>query len=225
METILIIDDEADLRELLQINLQKSGYKSFTAADGETGLKMLEEKLPDLVILDISLPDSSGLELLEQIRGDVRWRWVPVLVLSARDDIQDRIEGLSKGADDYVGKPFSIKELLLRVAALLRRTSAARSFVRFGSLLVDRNSLRCYIGGNLLDLTTTEYKILTLLLENKGEILSRNRIVGHVWGRPEESSSRSLDTHMKRLRNKLGRYGDSIGTIRNRGYRFGAPTT
>ncbi|MCH1504958.1 MAG: response regulator transcription factor [Verrucomicrobiales bacterium] len=223
METILIIDDEADMLELLEISLHKSGYKSAHALDGQTGLKMLEEQLPDLVIFDVSLPDVSGLELLEQIRADVRWRWVPVLILSARGEIQDRIDGLSRGADDYMGKPFSVKELLLRVASLLRRSSAERSFVRVGSLLVDRNALRCYLRGKLLDLTTTEYKILTLLLENKGEILSRNRILRHVWGRQEEAASRSLDTHMRRLRNKLGKYGDLIGTIRNRGYRFVSP--
>ena len=225
MESILLIDREPDVLDLLGHHLSQAGYRVFKASLGMEGLGLMETEMPDLVIMELTFTDMSGFEILEHIKADTRWRLVPIMVLSARGTVQDRIDGLSRGADDYLTKPFSCAELVLRARSLLRRSAAARSFVRKGPFLVDRNGFRCFLHGKPLDLTSTEYRILTKLLDHDGRTLERKSLVEHVWHQEEEAPSRSLDTHMKRLRLKLGRYATAIRTIRNKGYRFVAPGT
>ncbi len=220
METVLLIDDESDLLDLLAVSLEPAGYRTIKEASGVKGLRALEAGPPDLILLDLVLPDMSGFEVLHRIREHPGCNLVPVMILSARGAVEDRIEGFSRGADDYLGKPFSMKELVLRVQSLVRRSSANRNVIQSGTLIVDQDSFRCFLGGKQLDLTTIEYKILTCLLKGDGKILPRKRIVEQVWGHTLEGSSRSLDTHVKRLRGKLGTRADAIRTVRSKGYRL-----
>ncbi|MCH1504966.1 MAG: response regulator transcription factor [Verrucomicrobiales bacterium] len=223
METVLLIDDESDLLDLLAFSLEPVGYRTIKEASGVEGLRALEAGPPDLILLDLVLPDMSGFEVLHRIREHPGCNFVPVMILSARGAVEDRIEALSRGADDYLGKPFSMKELVLRVHSLVRRSSANRNVIQSGTLIVDQDSFRCFLGGKQLDLTTIEYKILTCLLKGDGKILPRKRIVEQVWGHTLEGSSRSLDTHVKRLRGKLGTRADAIRTVRSKGYRLVPP--
>ena len=220
METTLLIDREPDALDLLEYNFEKAGYRVLKAKMGGTGLELIEKHLPDLVVMDLTLPDMSGFEIIEHIKRDSRWRMIPILILSNKGSVQDRIEGLSKGADDYMSKPFNTMGLLLRAQSLLRRSAAARSFVRSGPFLVDRNRFRCFLRGKALGLTSIEFRILTLLLDHEGQTLERQHLIEHIWNQSEENPSRSLDSHMKRLRLKLGRHAKAIRTIRNKGYRF-----
>jgi len=217
METVLLIDHESDM---LEYSLESAGYRVVKEVSGLRGLRTLKEGPFDLILLDLVLPDRLGLDVLDRIRESPGWDLVPVIILSERGNVEDRIEGLSRGADDYLGKPFCTKELVLRVQSLIRRSSAVRNVIRSGALLVDCDNFRGFLGGRQLNLTITEYKILKCLLEGAGVTLPRRRIIEQVWGRAGDGSSRSLDTHMKRLRGKLGCSVDAIRTVRGEGYRL-----
>jgi two-component system phosphate regulon response regulator PhoB len=223
-ETILLIEDEADVSDLVRYHLRKAKYRVLTAADGAEGLSLASMEAPDAIILDIMLPKFSGFEVARRLRAEQRTASIPLLMLSAKGETENRIKGLELGADDYLPKPFSPRELLLRLQAMLRRNqrpdeqeSAAGPFV------VDRNSLKVTLDGERLDLTSTEFKLLSLLIGKSPNILSREDLLLEVWGYKNTVDTRTVDTHMRRLREKLGDHSSYIETIRGEGYRFNPP--
>jgi two-component system phosphate regulon response regulator PhoB len=223
MHTILVVDDEPDIVDLISFNLQRQGLKVFTARDGLTAIQLAKEKQPDLIVLDLMLPGRDGFGVFKDLRADTRTSQIPVIMLTARGELDDRIAGLELGADDYVTKPFSPKELTLRVQALVKRTKkvVADSSLRQGSFHLERNTLRLYLAGQPVDLTATEFKLLRLLIEAEGQPQSRDELLREVWGYQTDTVlTRTLDTHIKRLREKLGDFANCIETIRGVGYRF-----
>jgi two-component system phosphate regulon response regulator PhoB len=222
-KTILVIDDEPDLLELVRVNLDQSGYDVETAADGRQALAALRRRRPDLVVLDLMLPDISGTDLCRQLRADPEWADLPIIMLTAKADEVDRVVGFELGADDYVTKPFSPRELTLRVNAVLRRrASAARagSLLEQASLRLDPDRHRCYVGGQEVTLTAKEFDLLRCLMSRPGRVLTRDVLLEQVWGADIAVTSRTIDTHLKRLREKLGEAGNLIETVRGVGYRF-----
>jgi two-component system, OmpR family, phosphate regulon response regulator PhoB len=220
MQRILIVEDEHDIADLIGFNLQRAGYAVLKAHDGISGTDVALHERPDLVILDLMLPGRDGYAVFRALRRDPRTASVPVIMLTARAQTEDRIQGLQAGADDYLTKPFSPKELILRVQAVLKRTEAAPGSVEFshGPFRFDKNALRFYMDGQPLDLTATEFKLLLHLCERAGKAQDRNDLLRTVWGYSDEVHSRTLDTHMKRLRQKLGPHGGLIETVRGIGY-------
>ena len=222
-ERILLVDDEPDLLELVRVNLHQAGYEVETAEDGREGLACLRRRRPDLVILDLMLPDVSGTEICRQIRGEPALADLPVIMLTAKADEVDRIVGLELGADDYVTKPFSPRELMLRVRAVLRRRAPEATRARaltHGSLSIDPTRHRCSANGEEVVLTAKEFELLRNLMERPGRVMTREGLLESVWGSDVVVTTRTIDTHMKRLREKLGSSGDLIETIRGVGYRF-----
>jgi two-component system phosphate regulon response regulator PhoB len=221
---ILVVEDEADLVGVLEYNLRKEGHAVTTALTGSQAISMLASAdPPDLVILDLMLPDISGLDVCRQLRADQGLRGVPVLMLTAKGEETDRIYGFQAGADDYVTKPFSVKELMLRVRALLRRAGAPEEeggVTRFGVLKVDRAAHRVWVGRDEVALTVLEFGLLVTLLERRGRVQTRERLLGDVWDIHADVTTRTVDTHVKRLREKLGAAGDYVETVRGVGYRF-----
>ncbi len=222
MHTVLVVDDESDIVELITFNLQRQGLAVVTAKDGISAVKVAKEKLPDLIVLDLMLPGLDGFGVFRELRADTRTSQIPVIMLTARGELDDRISGLELGADDYVTKPFSPKELSLRVKALLKRTkkTIADATLKQGSFSLERNSLKLYLAGQPVDLTATEFKLLRILIEADGEPQNRDDLLREVWGYHDSVLTRTLDTHVKRLREKLGKFADCIETIRGTGYRF-----
>ncbi len=220
MERILVIADETDTFDLIEYNLSEVGYSVNRALSTDMLALVNEEAPPDLSVLDLDVSGVDGFRVFDTIKSNSLWRMIPVIMLSSHSQLEDRLEGLSRGADDYLGKPFSVRELALRVQGLLRRSAIVRSQLRNGPFLLDREGLRCYLRGKPLELTATEFKILSLLLEHPERTIERKQLVERVWDQQEENASRSLDTHMKRLRLKLGHHAKSIRTVRNKGYRF-----
>jgi two-component system phosphate regulon response regulator PhoB len=222
-ERILLVDDEPDLLELVRVNLHREGYEVETAEGGHEALSLLRRSPPDLVILDLMLPDISGTEICRQVRQDVRLASLPIIMLTARADELDRVVGLELGADDYVTKPFSPRELALRVRAVLRRNTSPNATVRplsHGSLAIDPERHRCSVDGEEVVLTAKEFELLRNLMERPGRVMSRERLLEAVWGSDVVVTTRTIDTHMKRLREKLGTASELIETIRGVGYRF-----
>lgn len=220
MTKILVIDDEPSIVNLVQAYLKPEGYEVFTASDGVAGLKAARAFKPDLVILDVMLPGMDGLELLSKLRRESD---VYVIMLTARTEETDKIVGLSVGADDYVTKPFSPRELLLRVKTILRRVSGASApaeILRHADLVVDLAKHAATIKDRPLDLTATEFKLLATLMERRGRVQTRDTLLQDVWGYAGDIDTRTVDTHIRRLREKLGKAGDWIETIRGVGYRF-----
>lgn len=220
MERILVIADETDTFDLIEYNLSEVGYSVNRALSMDMLALVNAEAPPDLSVLDLDVSGVDGFRVFDTIKSNSLWRMIPVIMLSSHSQLEDRLEGLSRGADDYLGKPFSVRELALRVQGLLRRSAIVRSQLRNGPFLLDREGLRCYLRGKPLELTATEFKILSLLLEHPERTIERKQLVERVWDQQEENASRSLDTHMKRLRLKLGHHAKSIRTVRNKGYRF-----
>ena len=222
MQTILVVDDEADILELISLNLKRNGYNCITAPDGIAAVKTALEAMPDLVILDLMLPGKDGFTVFKELRADSRTQATPVLMLTAKGELNDKINGLETGADDYVTKPFSPKELMLRVKALLKRSKRVTvdANLRSGEFLLDRNSLKLFLAGQPVDLTATEFKLLRLLVEANGTAVERDVLLREVWGYSDTTLSRTLDTHVKRLREKLGRHADHVQTVRSVGYSF-----
>ncbi|HEX8851372.1 MAG TPA: response regulator transcription factor [Gemmatimonadaceae bacterium] len=227
-ERVLVVDDEPDICALVAYHLAKAGYRVSTAANGNDALASAREEEPALIVLDLMLPGLSGYEVLERLRGEANTRDVPVLMLTARRDEEDRIRGLSLGADDYLTKPFSPQELVLRVAAILRRTGLAPSggsgdALVIGPLRIDRGAHRVTVDGSEIDLTATEYKLLLTLAERRGRVQSRSHLLETVWEAAPDIQTRTVDMHVQRLRTKLGAAGTLIETVRGFGYRLNAP--
>jgi two-component system phosphate regulon response regulator PhoB len=222
MQRILIVEDETDIADLIAFNLQRGGFETLTAHDGIAGTEIALRERPDLIILDLMLPDRDGYAVLREIRCDPRTVATPVLMLTARARTEDRIQGLEAGADDYLTKPFSPKELLLRVQAILKRADAPPGSVDFshGPFRFDKTALRFYLANEPSELTSTEFKLLLYLSERAGKTQDRNDLHRLIWGYSDAAHSRTLDTHMKRLRQKLGAHGAWIETIRGVGYRI-----
>jgi two-component system phosphate regulon response regulator PhoB len=220
---ILVVDDEPDLLELVRVNLTQAGYEVETAETGQEGLDQARRSRPDLLVLDLMLPDLSGTEVCRQIRSDRELHDVPVLMLTAKSEEVDRVVGLELGADDYVTKPFSPRELALRVGAILRRTSAESrqsEVLSHGPLLLDAERHRCTVDGESVELTAKEFRLLATLMRRPGRVMTRERLLDEVWGSDITVTTRTIDTHLKRLREKLGVAGDLIETVRGVGYRF-----
>ncbi len=222
-DLVLVVDDEPHIVALVAYHLAKSGYRVATATAGADALEQAKRERPSLVILDLMLPGISGFEVLKLMRADENTRDIAVLMLTARRDELDRIEGLSLGADDYLTKPFSPQELVLRVKAILRRTgpvAAARDIISIGSLQIDRSAHRVTVDGTEVDLTPTEFRLLLLLAERKGRVQARSHLLQSVWDAAPDIQTRTVDMHVQRLRAKLGSAGDLIETVRGFGYRF-----
>jgi two-component system, OmpR family, phosphate regulon response regulator PhoB len=224
MPKVLVIEDEEDLQQVLDYNLQQIGCEVVGAVRGREGLRLALTSPPDLVILDLMLPDLSGTEICKQLKADARTRDVPVLMLTAKGEEIDRVVGFELGAEDYVVKPFSVRELLLRVQAILRRTSSpkgeAPDVFEFGVLKVDRAAHRVWVGGDEVELTALEFKLLLMLHDRRNRVQTRAVLLDDVWGIKSDITTRTVDTHVKRLREKLGLAGDYVETVRGVGYRF-----
>ena len=221
--SLLIVEDERDILNLLNYHFQSQGYSTQAVQDGEQALKILRHSIPDLILLDIMLPGMSGMEVCQQIRSRKETKDIPIIMLTAKGEEADRISGLECGADDYVVKPFSPKELLLRVQAVLRRGSKSegRDEVREkGGLRIEFDSFRVLIQGQEVELTATEFHLLSALVGSEGRVLSREHLLDVVWGYEFVGYARTVDTHMHRLRQKLGQYADWIQTVRGVGYRL-----
>ena len=221
---ILVVDDEPDIVALVAYHLAKAGYRVSTAASGAEALDASRRERPSLIVLDLMLPGLSGLDVLERLRADDATREVAVLMLTARREEPDRIRGLSLGADDYLTKPFSPQELVLRVAAILRRLAApapvASDVLQLGPIRIDRSAHRVSVDGVGIDLTPTEFKLLLLLAERRGRVQARSHLLETVWEAAPDIQTRTVDMHIQRLRNKLGSAGDLIETVRGFGYRL-----
>ena len=225
--TILVIDDEKDLLELVRYNLEKDGYDVISARDGQSGVEIASRHRPDLIVLDIMMPGMDGLEVCRRLRADQRTARVPLIMLTARATEADRIVGLEMGADDYVTKPFSPRELVARVRAALRRTALQQEpaeVIRHGQVSVDvrRHEVTC--DGAQVQLTATEFKILQFLAARPGRVLSRDEIIDAALGRDAAVFDRTIDVHVTAIRRKLGRCADHIETVRGFGYKFRDPT-
>jgi two-component system phosphate regulon response regulator PhoB len=221
---ILIVDDEPDLVATLEYNLRREGYETRSAHNGRDALAAFgKTPVADLVILDLMLPDMPGTEVCRRIRGTEGGRAVPVLMLTAKGDEIDRVVGFEVGADDYVTKPFSVRELMLRVGAILRRAQPETSDVgptSFGRLRMDREAHRVWVDGEEVALTALEFRLLATFLDRRGRVQSRDTLLTDVWGMSPEVTTRTVDTHVKRLREKLGPAGAYVETLRGVGYRF-----
>ena len=224
-ETILVIEDEEDVSDLIRYHLKKAKLRVVVAADGAEGLRIAGQERPDGIILDIMLPRLNGFEVTKKLKADVRTATIPLLILSAKGESESRIKGLELGVDDYLPKPFSPRELVLRIQALLRRRKAAEAppTSSTGPFQLDRTALKITLDGKRLDLTSTEFKLLSLLIGREGVILSREALLEEVWGYSSTIDTRTVDTHMRRLREKLGDHAALLETIRGEGYRFVAP--
>ena len=227
MTSVLLVDDERDLLSLLDFNLRASGFETLLATTGEQALSHLRRRIPDLVLLDVMLPDVSGTEVCRQIKSDPRTRHVPVVMLTAKGDEVDRVVGFELGADDYVTKPFSVRELVLRLKAVLRRAgsrSPERPPEAVGPIRVDVEAHRAYVDGAEVVLTPLEFKLLTTLMSRLGRVQSREQLLEDVWEMSAEVETRTVDTHVKRLREKLGSGRDLLETVRGIGYRLVDPS-
>ncbi len=222
MNKILVVDDEGDVRDLVAFNLQRNGMATIFAKDGIEACEVAVEEIPDLIVLDLMLPGRNGFQVFKELRLDSRTKSIPILMLTAKAQLDDVISGLELGADDYLTKPFSPKEMVLRVKALLRRSklTESRTEVKNGGFLLDKNSLDFFLGGEKIDLTPTEFKLLSLLIERAGQPQARDDLLREVWGYRDSTNSRTLDTHIKRVREKIGDHANAIQTVRGVGYKF-----
>jgi len=227
---ILIVEDEEDLAKTLAYNLKREGYLPKIAYTGESALERVSESpIPDMVLLDLMLPDMSGLEICRKLRQSEETRGLPIVMLTAKGEEIDRVVGFEVGADDYVVKPFSVRELMLRIKALFRRTESLQAkdkdepqetLVEFGTLRLDIPGYRVWQNEEEIKLTVLEFNLLKTLLARKGRVQSRETLLNDVWGIKADITTRTVDTHVKRLREKLGSAGSYIETLRGLGYRF-----
>lgn len=221
---ILVVDDETDVTELLAYTLKAKGFTVETLNDPNRSIGLARTFIPDLVVLDVMMPDLSGIQICRMLRADPKLKKVPVIFLTAKSEESDRIQGLEIGADDYICKPFSTKELILRIQTILRRvTDSAPDVPRLltaGRIVVDGERHAVTVGGEPVELTATEFKLLRLLLERRGRVQTREHLLINVWNYETEIETRTVDTHVRRLREKLGDEADWIETIRGVGYRF-----
>src|SRR3954463_4599735 len=220
---ILIVEDEEDVVDMLTLNLRKAGgFTVATAADGAEGLRKAREELPALVILDLMLPKMPGLEVAKILKSDPGTSHIPIIMLTAKAEEVDRIVGLEFGADDYVTKPFSPRELLLRIKAILRRGPGEQGDGKItrGSITIDAARHRVLVGGKPVVLTAVEFKLLSMLMQRPGRVQARDRLLNEVWGYESAIDTRTVDTHVRRLREKLGKSASAIETVRGFGYRL-----
>jgi len=224
--SILVVEDEPDISALVAYHLAREAYRVRTAADGTEAIRSVELEQPDLVVLDLMLPGMSGLAVLEELRRRDETRHIPVILLTARRGEEDRIAGLRLGADDYLAKPFSPQELVLRVGAILRRVQQAPpaskggKVLRVGPFVLDTGAAMATAGDLDLDLTPTEFRLLQTLLERRGRVQSRRQLLEAVWEVTANIATRTVDMHVQRLRTKLGDQADWVETVRGFGYRF-----
>lgn len=220
---ILVAEDEPDVLGLVAGNLKTAGYQVLQATDGEAALEQARAALPALVVLDLMLPGMSGLDVCRVLKSEAATRSIPILMLTAKAEEVDRIVGLELGADDYVTKPFSPRELVLRVRSILRRSNERpdeSDVLRHGDIQVDRSRFEVQVRGKAVEFTATEFKLLTVLMERRGRVQSRDTLLNDVWGYESLIDTRTVDTHIRRVREKLGKAADCIETIRGFGYRM-----
>ena len=223
--SVLVIEDEPDIRKTIDYNLSKESYKVIQAASIAEGEKAIAENDIDVVILDLMLPDGSGLTLCRDIKSNSRTKDIPIIILTAKADEVDRVVGFELGADDYVIKPFSVRELILRVKAILKRGTSAKdtaeeSSYSFGDLRLNFDAYQVFINDSEIGLTALEFRLLKHLIDRRGRVQTRDQLLEEVWGYSSSVTTRTVDTHIKRLREKLGPIGNYIQTIRGVGYRF-----
>ena len=221
---IYIIEDEPDIRETLVYNFQKENFEVNSSGKGLKGLEDIKVTKPDVLILDLMLPDISGLEICRKIKADDQLKNISIIMLTAKGDEVDRIVGFELGADDYVTKPFSVRELILRIKAVLKRGQKKEDVVevgrQFGDLSIDIESHEVQVNNEQIDLTALEFRLLRQLVDRRGRVQSRDQLLSDVWGYSSEVTTRTVDTHIKRLREKLGPMGKYVQTIRGVGYKF-----
>jgi len=221
---ILIVDDESDVTDLVAYHLKAKGFQVEALNDPNSSVGVARTFMPDLVILDVMMPDLNGIQICRMLRADPKLKRVPVIFLTAKAEENDRIQGLEVGADDYISKPFSIKELILRVQSIIRRLSEGRADepkkLQIGEILLDIERHEAFVSGQPIDLTATEFKLLRLLMERRGRVQTREHLLINVWNYETEIETRTVDTHVRRLREKLGAEAEWIETIRGVGYRM-----
>lgn len=221
---IFVVDDEKDIRELVSVNLKKYGFKSKEFSDGSSMLLALPRIKPDLIILDVMMPGMDGIEITKKLKSDKNYNDIPIIILTAKTDETDKIVGLEMGADDYVSKPFSPKELIARIKAVLRRFSKnvdeRQKIVKYKNITIDEQRVEVLMNNKPLNLTATEYNILRILIENKDRVCSRDYLMSNLWGDEKIVIDRTIDVHIKHLRDKLGPNGKMIKNIRGFGYKI-----
>jgi len=231
--TVLIVDDEKDLRHLLDFNLKQAGYRTLQAATGEEALAQVARHTPHMILLDLNLPDVAGTEVARRLKADPDTREIPIIMLTARGGEADRIAGFELGAEDYVPKPFSVRELVLRLNVVRRRLSApigqpssessettSGRTLSCGSIDVDLDACLIRVAGREVSLALLEFRLLVYLMKGQGRVRTREQLLRHVWSYPVDSATRTIETHVKRLRAKLGDAGELIETVRSIGYRM-----
>jgi two-component system alkaline phosphatase synthesis response regulator PhoP len=224
-EKILIVDDEADIVKMLEYNLKKEGFRVISALDGHAGLKAVEKQRPDIIILDLMLPEIDGLEVCRSLRQNRDTMAIPVIMLTAKSQEADKIVGLELGADDYITKPFSPRELIARIKAVLRHLRDKEKLpdiFKVGNLTIDFSRIKITVGNKQLELTAKEFELLSALIKAKGRVLSRDYLLDSIWGfdKAVEIQSRTVDVHIQTLRKKLKTEAKRIVTVKNYGYRF-----
>ena len=221
---ILVIEDEPDIRKTLEYNISQEGHTVLTAGSLHDAEKILQSQSLSLILLDLMLPDGSGLDFCRKLKTNSKTESIPVIILTAKDDEVDKVVGFELGADDYVTKPFSVRELILRIKAILKRGEVKKDIVeverQFGDLKIDIESHEVYVDEMQIELTALEFKLLNQLVETRGRVQSRDQLLTEVWGYSAEVTTRTVDTHIKRLRTKLGSMGKYVQTIRGVGYKF-----
>ncbi len=227
MVRVLIVEDDPDISAVLDFNLQREGFETRVTDSGARALRLMHESPADLMILDLMLPDIPGLDVCRQVRSQASTQQVPILMVTAKGQESDRLAGLETGADDYIVKPFSVRELILRAKAVLRRSenggAAVAARIESGPIVIDEAAHRVFVAGEETLLTHTEYKLLLLFVRRPGRVFSRRQLLDQVWNMPGNVVTRTVDTHVKRLREKLGQAGALIETVRTVGYRFMLP--
>ena len=222
---VLVIEDEPDIRKTLEYNLTREGFEVYGCGSIKEAKKLIENPNFSIILLDLMLPDGSGLDLCREVKSDLTTQDIPIIILTAKDDEVDKVVGFELGADDYVTKPFSVRELILRVKAILKRNNKTVSTPleinrNFGSLKMDIESHEVFIDDEEVVLTALEFKLLNQLVERRGRVQTRDQLLSDVWGYSADITTRTVDTHIKRLREKLGTMGKYVQTIRGVGYKF-----
>jgi len=220
--TVLVVEDEPDVVDLVKYHLVRAGYCVLTASNGREGLKIARAEHPDVVVLDVMMRELNGFEVCRELKDSEETSKMAVIMLTAKAASTDRIEGLELGADDYLTKPFSPRELVLRIQGLLRRAKMAKAdrVTQVDEFSIDRGNFEVHVNGHRMDLTTTEYKLLCLLIERRGKTQGREILLYDVWGYENAIDTRTVDTHVRRLREKLGNLAHRIETVRGLGYRY-----
>ena len=223
-QRILIIEDEPDIRKTLEYNLSREGFDVICVSSLSEGKDSISAAKFSLILLDLMLPDGSGLDLCRELKSDPKKNLIPIIILTAKDDEVDKVVGFELGADDYVTKPFSVRELILRVKAVLKRGNVKSESLevqrQFGDLVIDVDSHEVFVNNNQVILTALEFKLLRQLVDRRGRVQSRDQLLSDVWGYSADVTTRTVDTHIKRLREKLGAMGKYVQTIRGVGYKF-----